>query len=251
MMKHAGLLSVALILGLSSLASAGQVWNLENEFSTAGTNPHDVWTYGSYALGTADFTTYDKVTTDDPGSTYTYWSGTQTSWPGFVCKNLSSNPNTTFGYYEAGQVVLHPGASGEEATVRWTAPSAMTVDVNALFTGQVQAIPASGLLGTTTDVYVIKNSSAQLLAQTFLDGFYGSAAAGYTDRTGANPFVAYTGTVEMNAGDYLDFLVCWGSNEDFNRDSTGLALTITEVPEPTTLSLVALGGVALLRRRNK
>lgn len=248
-MKHAGLLSVALILGLSGLASAGQVWNLENEFSTTAGNPHDVWTYGSYAPGTANFTTFDTVTNGSDGGTgsaYTYWSGTQLSWPGFVCKNLATNPNTAFGYYEAGQVVLHPGASGEVATVRWTAPSAMTVDVSALFTGQVSA-----MTGTSTGVYVIKNASVQYMTQTFLDGFNGSAAAGYTDRFGANPFVAYTGTIEMNAGEYLEFLVDWGSNLEYGRDSTGLSLTITEVPEPTTMSLIALGGVALLRRRNK
>jgi hypothetical protein len=119
----------------------------------------------------------------------------------------------------------------------------MTVSIDALFTGQVPA-------GTTTGCYVLSHIGGAYNTELYqaIGGFYGSAANGYADRTGSS-FVAYAGQLTVAAGDFLAFAVDYGLNENYNADSTGLAVTISEVPEPMTLTLLAMGGLAAVRRR--
>lgn len=240
MQKSFGMVVLMGMLAFAGLASA-ETWTLADDFSTAGTNPDGVWTYGWYRGGTADFTVYSTASGGtQTGSTYIDWEGpASASWAGFVLKNQGPSPMTSWGYYEAGQIILHPGSDGSQiATVRWTAPRDMTVSIDALFTGQTSL--------TTTGCYVIRNYSAVLYQ--YIDGSYGTAANNYADRTGSS-FVAYTGQMTLAKGDFLDFAVDYGSNEEYSADSTGLALTISEVPEPMTVALLAMGGVAALRRR--
>ena len=54
--------------------------------------------------------------------------------------------------------------------------------------------------------------------------------------------------VTLSGGDQLDFAVGFGGN-GFIGDSTLLLGTITSVPEPASLALVALGFLAGLRLR--
>ena len=58
-------------------------------------------------------------------------------------------------------------------------------------------------------------------------------------------------TFSLAAGDLLDISV--GNNGNFFNDSTGLAVTITAVPEPETVAMLLAGlgvvGVAAKRRR--
>jgi len=253
-----GGVALALMLGLAGPASAVESWSLADDFSTSNGNPNGAWTYGWYRAGTAEFSLYaTPVSGTQSGSNYVDWEQSTGGgqWQGFVLKNLGPNPMTEWGYYEPEQVILHPGITtaedgsgaeiGHTATARWTAPEAMTVDVSALFTGQVPS-------GTTTFCYVIKNYGA--IATGPIDGFYGSAANGYADRSGTS-FMSYSGQFTLEAGDFIDFAVDFDTNPydgiagTHISDSTGLAVTITEVPEPATLGLLMLGGW-LLRRRS-
>jgi len=67
--------------------------------------------------------------------------------------------------------------------------------------------------------------------------------------------MSYSGQFTLEAGDFIDFAVDFDTNPydgiagTHISDSTGLAVTITEVPEPATLGLLMLGGW-LLRRRS-
>ncbi len=255
MTKRVGLMTAVLMLGLAGLTSAA-TWNLADDFSTANGNPNGAWTYGWYQDGTANFTQYPTPASGSQnGSTYADWEGPAgNQWQGFVLKNQGPYPMTDWGYYEPGQVILHPSITtdlgaeiGHSANVRWTAPRDMTVDINALFTGQAYAGA-----GTTTYCYVIKNYGA--IATGGIEGFFGTAVNNYADRFGTS-FVAYSGQLTLQAGDFIDFAVGYDSNPfddvegTYNSDSTGLAVTITEVPEPATMGLLMLGGL-LLRRKN-
>ncbi len=198
-----------------------------------------------------NFIPYTAVDSGTLTSTHEEWTNTNDVWMGFVLKNTGSTPMTDWGYYEPGQIIVHPGATGGAqnaiATVRWTAPSAMTINVNALFSAQAVAE------GASTTSLIIKNST-DYLSNAAIMGFYGSAAAGYTDRFGASPYNAYNQNIVVQAGDTLDFAVMYyvGNGADtYYNDSTGLALTITEVPEPATISLVVAGFGMLLRKKRK
>jgi hypothetical protein len=50
--------------------------------------------------------------------------------------------------------------------------------------------------------------------------------------------VAFSQSITLTAGDRVDFLV--GAYGDFYGDSTGLQVTLTAVPEPTTIIAGAL-----------
>jgi len=123
------------------------------------------------------------------------------------------------------ELQLHPGIDGEDAVVRWTAPSSGAFFITGKF---------EGLDSTTTDVHILLNGG------TLLSGSIRSNGA-------AVPFTLTTG---VNAGDHLDFVVGFCPN-DYFFDSTGLAATIAPVPEPNSFALVIVGlfVFVILRRR--
>ncbi len=62
--------------------------------------------------------------------------------------------------------------------------------------------------------------------------------------------VDFTGmsNISIAAGDWIDFAI-HRYDDSSGNDWCGLQATITEVPEPMTIGLLTLGGLALLRRR--
>jgi RHS repeat-associated protein len=118
---------------------------------------------------------------------------------------------------------LAPGPAGENAVVRWTAPSSGIF----LVQGRFQAIQSD----TTSDVAVLLNSET-----TLFDG----ALNHFGEVT---PFIA---TVTLAAGDTLDFSVGWGIS-GFLNDSTGLAATITPVNDASTVVTFSASGTYVLR----
>lgn len=233
-----------MVLGLMLAGSVqAEIWSLADDFSTAA-NPNGAWRYGWYRGGTTNFTLYNNpVSGTMDGSTYTDWEGPAGApWAGFVLKNQGPNVMDDWAYYEPGQVILHPGSDGDQmSTVRWTAPRSMTVDVTALFTGQAPP-------GTTVTCLVLKNNATQVLVYSPINGFYGTAANNYADRNEQNgpSYVGYSQQLTFNQGENLEFSLYY--QNDYGNDSTGLAVTITEVPEPMTMILLAVGGL-LIRRK--
>ncbi len=130
-----------------------------------------------------------------------------------VAKN-TTGATTTYGgsiTQPADMLNLHPGAGGEQSTVRWTAPSAGTYQVK----GRFQGIDTGG---TTTNVRILHKG---VQVQSGSVNGYGAQAA-------------YDFSVTVAAGDTIDFVVDYGSNLTYNNDSTGLVATIT----PTTTQAV-------------
>jgi len=101
---------------------------------------------------------------------------------------------------------VHPGPGGENAIVRWTAPTGGTYQVFASFSG-------GDMAGTTTDVAVLKNSSTSLYIAE-VTGFGPSSAQ------------TFSGNVTVVAGDTLDFTVGFGTDQNYYSDGTYLTVTI-------------------------
>jgi hypothetical protein len=101
---------------------------------------------------------------------------------------------------------MHPGPSGAQAVVRWTAPASGTYAIQGFFEGLDFVGP------TTTDVHILLNSSTSL--------FSGNISSFEVPLT-------FTLSLSVSAGDKIDFVVGFGSDGNYLFDSTGLKGTIT------------------------
>ena len=72
--------------------------------------------------------------------------------------------------------------------------------------------------GTTTDVWILKNNNPSALFSGVVDYVAGPRFATFTSKT-----------VKLKAGDFLDFQVGYGSNQNINFDSTGLNAVIEKL----------------------
>jgi hypothetical protein len=220
------------------------VYDAATDFSGAN-NPSSVWSYGwSATLGGA-FTT--DIDVQNLGSGVVQWRGNQ---PANADGNPSVFKNTSGSEVTLGSIKLpgnslafHPGSAGQFSVVRFTAPSAGDYSISAAFTGRDFSGP------TSTDVHVLVNSSSQF--DDVVNGFL------FTTTFGSQTFA-------LAQGGTIDFVVGYdggpgGKDEhgaNFGWDSTGLAATVTPVPEATTLIAGALlllpfgaSTVRMLRRR--
>jgi uncharacterized repeat protein (TIGR01451 family) len=240
---------MVLLLSLSQAKSAAaQSYNGGHDFSSAN-NPNGHWSYGwSTSSGSAfnllpnttqfNGTAADGVTpltldvwtsnccgtvqplVEHNSATEMYFSGTATVSPDTLCYGCSYN----------GGLALHPGPDGENAIVRWTAPSAGTYHLNATFMGE-------DTQGTTTDVAVY-HRTATLTKQLFgadVLGYCGISPAYYpaslsfsSGCSGTSPVQHFAGDLVVAAGDVIDFSVGYGIN-GYGYDTTGLDVVITPI----------------------
>ena len=228
---------VATCLTLFPKPSLAAIFSAASDFATTD-NLTGVWRYGwSPTLGD-NFTPYNtraKFT-----STIDFWS--QDNMSSSVLATVSHNstgsidnshPTITF---QPNQLAFHPGANGEYSIIRWIAPETENYSLAATFTGLDHVGP------TTTDVHVFHNGN--LLFSDLINGF-GDASA---------KSLSTNGIVE--AGDIIDFVVGYGSNQTYWYDTTGLEATIStspikKAPEPSTMLGIGLlaGVMTSIRRR--
>jgi hypothetical protein len=103
-------------------------------------------------------------------------------------------------------LAFHPGPSGQNAIVRWAAPSTGSYTVAATFTGRDNA------RGTTTDVAVLSNGVTIWSGE--VDGYL--AMQSYP-----------ASVLTLNAGETIDFTVGFGTDGNYSYDSTGLSANIS------------------------
>lgn len=231
-MRRFAIAAVSLALLASAAPSHAVVLaDFASGFS-ATTNPNGDWRFGSLTAPGGTFTLSGATTTYGPGNEVTAWSPVGTFWP-----TVALNPTAAPVSFGAGNVVtldpgeglLHPGAAGEYADVRYTFAAPVTATLDVAFRG-IDAV------GTTTDVHVLRNGVS----------LFSGAIGGYGDTETFNITLAFA------AGDVIDFAVGVGSNGNFVDDSTGFkaAFSTPAVPEPGTWALFVAGllGLALLRR---
>jgi hypothetical protein len=216
--------------------SYNRKWDFAAEFSTVS-NPRREWSYGyvETSSGRANFGLYTEFSNKfgwtpfwGPG----FWTtsdskNVRSPWYGGIGKNTtgavftSIDPfatSTQIWYLAPGQMVTIAGASipGDTttntriATIRWTAPESMVIDLDATwksFYVPGQLVASGQLFDSRPALY----HNGAVLSAPRLNGFFGTAANGYTDSIGPTPKVRLKTILPVTAGDTLDF-----SFEDFH-----------------------------------
>ena len=234
------LLLLVVTLCCTSVASAQ--WDLAADIQF-GANPSGEWDYGWIDNGTGVFTSYNGTLGANfgGGKEFTAWVK-DGGWDSHGNVGQSMGTADIDGDWgsvrELGQVIYgpqHPNVPPHRKTTsRWTAPAAGDYDITAVFTGQ-------GLGGSHSNVSVALNGVDEW--NTLVNGFVGRSWEGYTDGFGPDPLQAYGDTLTLAAGDTLDFGVVTGAQP------APIGVDVQIVPEPMTLILLGLGGLASIRRR--
>jgi len=233
-------LSAAAIMLAAASSAHALTWSASGDFSTTN-NPNGPWSYG-ILTDPSDILTFSTLPSGSSGN-LEGWNGTDGGNFPTIWKNTGSGDATVSeAIVGSGDLYLHPGQStGPHVTVRWTAPSSGTFDIDGAFA----TLDATGPAITTTDVSVRRNGVA--------------AAAGSLTGSALTEEVAFDLSLALTAGDILDFTVSPGST--FFGDSTGFDATITEdkslgvIPLPAALPLLLplllgwLGASRVVRRR--
>jgi hypothetical protein len=206
----------------------------ENAGLSSGPQATSVWQYGnalysSFQNGTftsSDFVIFTQAGTRDvSGYAEYFWSDSLIitgNWDQVVF-----GPNNPL---HPGHYVCPDSCSGQEAVVlRWTYSGNGSVPLR--IRGIVKDC-APGYDGV--DFYLLKNSYADTLAYAVIadEGDYAVDAA-----------------TTVEPGDELFLVVGYLAND--GSDIVYVDVTIAVTPEPATLSLLALGGLAMMRRRRK
>lgn len=137
-----------------------------------------------------------------------------------IFTNFGFGPNPGIGTLE---MRLHPASNNDFAVVRWTAPSSGMFSITAYWRDD----DPHGGNGATG--HIVLNGVA-LFEATWANG--NSAALN-------SPLM-----LSLNAGDKMDFLL--GSAGDWGFDSTAFNATIVAIPEPTQVTLLAMGVLMLV-----
>lgn len=218
--RAATVATVAIMLLVSMGQAEGNTYDARSDFSTSE-NPAGPWRYGYTGTPGGGITLYpsNQAVTDDFGTTYRWLDPASPTYgnrvPGLWADITFSSSNLT----------LHSGNSAGEyySVLRFVAPVDCQSSVSISFTPYDH-----NTAGVETLVY---HNSTLLWSDNLAYG-----------QTGL-----YEADVPLLLGDVLDILVGPGAGQYYS-DSTSVRAVIT-VPEPTSLSLLALGGLALLRRR--
>jgi hypothetical protein len=212
------------VLSLAAGRANAQAYSAVSDFSLAG-NPNGAWSYGTLSSFTGG--TFSLLTVPSSSGGFATWGN-----GGSVPNAAGVTKNTTSGTLTSGTVVLPPdllNLDGENfiADVRWAAPSAGAYNVS----GRFQRTDNGGF---PVSVRIVQDGLTTLFS-----------ADNFSTFNDQRPFNL---NVVLSAGSVLDFAE---GAPQFNNDGTGLALTITPVPEPGSLALCGLAAVGgwLLRRK--
>lgn len=219
------LLAIGFGVALTSIARAQTVWTLTGDFS-ATSNPAGAWSYGSATTAGGAFTVYPNFTSSNGISTWT----TPSSYPSINFNPASSSVQVGTVLWPANSIIQHPGPNGELAVARWTAPASGNFSLSATFT-------SGDVFGATTNVFVMRNG----------------VALGSGNVDASNSYTFSVGSVALGSGDFVDFLVGFGTNGSYGFDSTVTSATISAlaVPEPSTWVLIGCGAFAVALSRSR
>lgn len=187
--------------------SATNTYDAASAFSITNGNPNGVWGYGYRSTLGAEYVAYDRAQkpifgawTSVDGSSWNRSEGTNPS----VFHN-DSDADWSYSSVDlfAGELALHPGASGQYSIVRFTAPTTGSYYLDSEFAGRDRSI------GTTTDVHVLVNGSS--VFDESINGYLASRS--------------FAGQVNLVSGQTVDFAVGGGS-DGYVGDTTALSATL-------------------------
>jgi len=233
------LLTVIVMFAGGSHAWAATIYSAQNDFSKTS-NPSGVWSYGTTGTTlTGTFTVHTNTVTGISSiPNWDGWTGTQpmfgNNYP-FTAKYTGATPASEHDVVILpGMLTQHPAPNGGYSVVRFTAPATDAYLLNAVFEGR--EFQGQGP-GTNADVHVLRNGVA--LFNAVVIGF---------GTPSDQPFAT---SLNLTAGDRIDFSVGFGPNGTFLGDTLSLQATLTVVPEPSSVVLFAIGAlaIALSRRR--
>jgi hypothetical protein len=207
------------------------VYDAALDFSL-NSNPNGVWSYGySATLGGAFV--LDDTTVQDSYGLYIWRNASQDpNGPNFAfnptATTITITGPTDLMVWNPYQLSMDPGSGGQYCVLRFTPPESSEYQIQGAFSS------VDKYFGAKTDVHLLLNGVS------------------FFDRVvyGIDSVTCFDQTLQLNAGDVLDFAVGIG-DEGWGWDTTGLCATITPVPEPTALSLLAAGLWLVYRRRSK
>lgn len=240
-------LSLLLVVSLTSMAygAIDDTWSLSGDMQNVS-NPGPAispsgsgagtWTYKSGLAG-PDF---DGAVSDptvncnaEVPQTGIGWVNTAENWIMLVKFTTDNNPVSPWGTGDDKTNFVTGDVGGHANTAAlWETDHAGIFKIDYLaYNARIQAIAVGGEIGQTCSMN-LQVDGLTVDTQGIVGGIHDGSANAYTNTVYATLAAGGTIGLEMAGADWV-----------------GLDMTITEVPEPMTLSLLGLGGLALLRRR--
>lgn len=217
------------------LQARGDTWDISSNFSTTN-NPSGAWTYGWVPSLGGTFSAYTACKSIGPVQDFgnTRWWVTSgegaAEWDcqhGSIYKNMDNS--ASYGNSGIGMepyMVLSDSPyndANKKCVARWTSPINGILTISSKFTGQYNHV---GVNRTESDIWIVKNNqTGSPVFNGHISGYAGLSTNSYTDSYGTNPVVTYSGSITINLGDTVDFVVA--SSRNWNGDVTGLAITLT------------------------
>lgn len=186
------------VTGVNFVANAAPqptVWDVTAQYSSTQ-NPSGAWSYGWKPAAVGDgFTlmTYKLVNQDG-----TFWARAYGGAPGIAAPGFYPSPMLWAGQNTSGL-----------PTIRWTCPSSGTYRIQTTFT-------ATDTAGNRILVSIATGNTALLSGAVLAQG----------------TTAPYDGTVSLQAGDHVDFLVAWDSSTPYAPGGwTGITGTVSTVTQ--------------------
>jgi hypothetical protein len=204
--ERAACASLVLLFLAGQPANSQTTWRAVPDF-TITANPNGAWSYGWEDFLGAPLSAFAVTdTTSVLGMDAWLEDGTYPFNPPYVARNVTK---TTICYemycVPVTYLQLHPSSDDQYSVVRWIAPVAGVYALEGAFIGLDHYGP------TTTDVHVLVNSRV-LLFEGEISSF--------------NQPLPFRATIALRAGDTVDFAVGYGSDGNYDNDSTGIRCLI-------------------------
>ncbi len=247
MLRKSLCVGVVFLAGVLGAVSAVQAvtYSLANDFSYTNNSDTSIWSYrtGSDGASWGLTETYPLLMTTSNANTV--WGSAFPTSPTLagdgnywgIGKNTTGSDQVWAGYmtWKAGDVMFHPGNSDTShygLVVSWLAPATGTADLAMTLTREF----GDGW-GDSVGYSVAQRSGA---TDTLLQGLT------HTIGPNAGDSVSYSQTVSVTAGNRVFFRIDNGANAGWDITKADITVTLTPIPEPGTLALLASGLIGLI-----